>query len=290
MKAMEFAGDGSGGLVLKLQAARTVLKFECEKFSCFSEEKETLFFGGDTELRIKGIMQCVQGRWRKYGKFMEPIDALSRMITAKTLRDQHIWNNKKAQKWMRMILRDHMNRQRTVRGKLEVPDYVHSLVSYQLSSTEHVRLNWNELKSGYQWMSDVIKSEDNLLDIKNLSILFSDSASITFVVSDGKDLEEKEWNSVVKGMSLIHAMGLSMEFRFDFDLTDEYRLDAMYRMAEGYLGVKESQWECRRLENVLVFSVSEHHAHTRGKTLFRQHATSIIHEGLQTPKGVDNET
>ena len=270
LKAMEFA---EGGLVLLLRAARNVNIFDCQKFSCFPEERETLFFGGDTELRIKSITQWAQGRWRKYGKFMEPIHALSRMITAKTLWDQPIWNNKKAQKWMKVVLRDYIDSQLTVTGNLEIPDYVHSLVSYQLSSTEHVRLNWNELKSGYQWMSDVIKSDANLLDIAKLSVLFSDSTSITFVVSNGVGLDELEWESVVDGLSAVHAMGLSMTFKFE--LSSESRQDDMYRMAKGFLIHNESKWECQRHGNVLVFSLDDQSAVDGGQTLFRQRASTI---------------
>ena len=66
---MEF---GDGGLVVKLgqsatKNARKVMKFECELFSCFPEEQETLFLGGKTELRIKGIIQYLSG-WRQYDK------------------------------------------------------------------------------------------------------------------------------------------------------------------------------------------------------------------------------
>lgn len=66
-RAMEFAAAGTDGLVVKLVASdladnRRVMKFESFRFSAFSEEEETLFFGGSTVLRIKGIIQRTQGK------------------------------------------------------------------------------------------------------------------------------------------------------------------------------------------------------------------------------------
>ena len=280
LKAVEFAEDGSGGLVVKLgqsqsKSARKVKKFECELFSCFPEEKETLFFGGETELRIKGIMQWAQGRWRHYDKFMEPINALNLMIKGKPLQNQSIWSNEKTQRWMNGILRDHLHQQLSQTDKMESPQYVSSLVSYQMSSKEHVQLNWNEMKSGYQWMSCIVKSDDNQLDIANLSVLFADSSSITFMAPDGVDLDEEEWESVVIGLSKVHEMGLSMKIRFQL-LSDESQQNEMYMMAEGYLEMEESKWQCRHDGNMLTFSISEDAESEKESVFFRQRAESMI--------------
>ena len=68
--ALNFAG--TSGLVIKLGQYQTkddVMKIDCAVFSCY-DERETLFFGGDTVLRIKGVMQCVGGKWCRYDKFI----------------------------------------------------------------------------------------------------------------------------------------------------------------------------------------------------------------------------
>ena len=280
MKAIEFTEDGSGGLVLKLgssasKTSRMVMKFECELFSCFPEEQETLFFGGDTELRIRGIMQWAEGKWRHYDKFMEPINALNRMINGRPLHDQSIWNNKKTQKWMNCVIKDHLHHQLSQSDQVETPQYVSSLVSYQMASVGHVRLNWNEMKSGYQWMSSVLNSHDNQLDIGNIAVLFTDSSSITFVVSDGVDLEEEEWKSVVNGLSIVHKMGLSMSIRFELS-SDTARQKEMNMMAEGYLEMEQSKWQCRREENVLIFSIADDAEWEKQFLFFRQRAESMI--------------
>ena len=230
-----------------------VMKFDSKRFSCFPEEEETLFYGGDTELRIKGIEHWTHGRWKRYDKFMEPINALNLMIKSKPLRDQPIWTNLKTQKKMNCIVRDYLYEKLSQSDNMKCPQYVSSLVSYQMSSQEHIRLNWNELKIGYQWMSCMLRADDNQLDIGNLAVLFAASSSITFVASDGVDLEEEEWESVINGLSKVHTMGLSMSIRFELS-SDESQQYAMYTMATGYLDINKSKWKCQHDGNVLIFN------------------------------------
>ena len=296
MKALEFASDGPDGLVVKLgrvksKTDRTVMKFECEKFSCFEDERETLFFGGDTELGIKGIIQWANGNWNHYDKYMEPINALNRMINGKFLGDQLIWNSMKSQKWMNAIIIDLIRRQLSQTGNVvvDIPQYISSLVKYQMSLAEHIRLNWNEMKSGYEWMSGILKSDDNLLDIPNLSVLFADSSSITFVVSDGADLEEKDWESVVNGLSIVNEMGLFMKFRFELS-SDDSRENEMHMMAQGYLDMNQSKWQCRHdLDGkVLIFNVVDTEDSEIQTLIFRERAEFMI-QRLQEAIGNDNK-
>ena len=251
------------------------MKFDCEVFSCFQEENETLFFCGYTELRIKGIMQWAMGLWRHYDKYMEPINALNRIIHGKPLGDQPIWDNQKAQKWINHIVKDYLHIQLSQMDKVTTPQYVACLLSYQLSSEEHIRLNWNEMNIGYQWMNDIMKSEENELDIGNFSALFADSSSITFVVSNGEDLVEEEWKSVVNGLSNVEEMGLSMSIRFELS-SDESRQNEMYTMAIGYLEMLQSKWHCRHDGDMLIFSISETSESEKQYEFFRDRVASMF--------------
>eukprot|EP01084_Bolivina_argentea_P313831 543520_1 len=95
-KATEFS-DGTG-LVLELQKykkgfSHDVFKFNCYELSDFSEEKEVLFFGGDTFLRISSLYEAVGGGWLSYRKYIEPINAILRMIHGLSLKKQKISTN-----------------------------------------------------------------------------------------------------------------------------------------------------------------------------------------------------
>ena len=170
--------------------ARKAMKFECEKFSCFSEERETLFFGGVTELRIKGIIQYASGGWKHYDKYMEPINAFKRMTSGLSLRGQVILDKKLIQLRMNIIIKDHLQNLLSVDEK-NAPFYVSSLVSYQMSSTKHVRLLYNELESAYndigddtalyvgsgpyEWIRCIVAADDGFdeyFDLANIAVLY----------------------------------------------------------------------------------------------------------------------
>ena len=100
---MEFATNY--GLILKLgpheaknENDHLAMKFDCAVFSDFQEEKETLFFGGDTKLKIEGIIQWARGKWRAYDKYMEPINAFNHLIHGKSLKGQAILTMKQHRK------------------------------------------------------------------------------------------------------------------------------------------------------------------------------------------------
>ena len=272
-KAVEFS-NGPGGLVMKLGQSHTtsgneVNKFDCEEFSCFPEERETLFFGGDTELRIKGIIQWTQNGWKSYDNFMEPINAIHRMMNAKSLRNQVDWTNatgkKRIQNEKRMncIVKDLLGA-RLEQNEMECPQYVMKLASYQKSSTKNVRLDYIELKRGYQWINCILKSgkcEDSkkqieTLNVSNIAVLFNHAESITFVVSGEYDLKEEEWESLVIDLMNIRNMGLTMNFRFELS-SNEARQSAMHDMALGYLDELQCTWQCAQKGNILAFNLIE---------------------------------
>ena len=90
--------------------------------SCSPKQRGTLFFGGltfqilirnshfsspsgETVLKIELALQRVSDVLRKYDKFMEPINALTRMINGLTLKGQEIVSNKKSQKSLTVCAR-----------------------------------------------------------------------------------------------------------------------------------------------------------------------------------------
>ena len=70
MKAMEFANTDGCGMVITYgphsniqKKQKVVYKFDCESFSCHSQEKETLFFGGESILEITGV-RMAENNWK----------------------------------------------------------------------------------------------------------------------------------------------------------------------------------------------------------------------------------
>ena len=154
---LKFATES--GLLLKVgQYADKdgVMKFECELFSCFPDERETLFFNGNTVLKIKGIMQCI-GKWIHYDKYMEPINAFSRMMNGLSVTEQPISKRKKYQKVMKRIIKDILRALIWKLHEAETPKYVRDLVLFHHSCASRVRLLYDELMTKYQWLHCVLK-------------------------------------------------------------------------------------------------------------------------------------
>ena len=114
------------------------------------------------------------------------------------------------------------------------------------------------------------------------------------MVSDGVDLEEQEWESVINGLSKVHGMRLSMSIRFELS-SDESQQYAMYTMATGYLEVMNSKWKCQHDGNVLIFSKDSNRMDNESQSekekqspVFRNCIESMIcrlGEAIQSNKG-----
>ena len=220
---LKFATES--GLLLKVgQYADKdgIMKFECELFSCFPDERETLFFGGDTVLKIKGIMQCI-GKWIHYDKYMEPINAFSRMMNGLSVTEQPISKKKKYQKVMKRILKDILRALIWKLHEAETPKYVCDLVLFHHSCASRVRLLYNELLAEYQWLDRILKSKSSdlsdsntvdTLNIANIAVLFCHSDDITFMMEENGTLSGEECLALIRDMVTISGMSLDVNVRF----------------------------------------------------------------------------
>ena len=215
-----------------------VVKFECSAFSCYAEEKETLFFGGNTVLRIQGITQRVGDRLKSYDKYMEPINAFKRMIHGKSLKNQPIVNLKKQQKAMKKIIKDvvrsfapQYDNVGNVVDLDETPKYIKNLVLFHLEETPEIRLIHDELLSEYEWLSCILKRKkkdltdspwaDQLkgtLNIENIAVLFRNSESITFMMNED-EIQKKDCLSLICGMDAISKMCLATDIHLQWPST-----------------------------------------------------------------------
>ena len=192
-----------------------VMKFDCDKFSCFAEEQETLFFGGDTVLRIKGITQWAQGKWMKYDKYLEAINVFSRMMVGLSVKDQSIITKKRDQRMMGRIVKDVLRSLVWRLDDAETPKYVHELMLFHLSTAAHIQLIYNELLTEYKWLDCIFKNpRTETLDFANIALLFCHSESITFLMADNYDLSNMMCLTLMEDLALMTEMGLEMALHF----------------------------------------------------------------------------
>ena len=213
----------ASGLVLKVgqyQDKGDVMKIECEIFSCFPEERETLFFGGDTVLRVKGILQWATGKWRHYDRYMEPINTFCRMINGLSVKEQLIITKKSSQKTMKTMIGDVLRSLIGQQQDVKTPQYVQNLMRYHLSSVSNVRLLYKELLADYQWLHCILKTECQEiggpanLNIVNIAILFCHCDDITFLMAEGAQFTESQCSSLIEDILSISEMSLDINVRF----------------------------------------------------------------------------
>ena len=299
--ALKFATES--GLLLKVgQYADKddVMKFECELFSCFQDERETLFFGGDTVLKIKGIMQCLD-KWIRYDKYMEPINAFSRMMNGLSVMGQPISKKKKYQKVMRRIIKDLLRSLIWQLQDAETPKYVCDLVLFHHSCTSRVRLLYNEIMAEYQWLSSILKSdsaedsdsasdfdsdsesasqdtnETTTLNIANIAVLFCHSDDITFMMEDDGVLSGEECLALIRDMVTISELSLDVNIRFLWPSPMSKSMQSRLRIAS--FGLYDTECRCyfdEESRSVTFSMTSDSKFDVDAQTSFQSRINSMI--------------
>jgi len=97
------------------------------------------------------------------------------------------------------------------------PQYIWNLVQYHLSSTLKIKLLYNSLMTGYQWIRSVLKSGSDgidTLDIVNIAVLFHHSEDITFLMRGDTTLSAMECKILLQDMASISKMALTVNIHF----------------------------------------------------------------------------
>eukprot|EP01084_Bolivina_argentea_P024531 45708_1 len=150
--ATRFSGQGAG-LVLELRNYKnsySVYKFFCDSFSEF-DVKETLFFGGRTVLKIVSITQVVKMHWKRYKKWIEPMNSMIRLVNGGTVKTLSIASNQKQQERMMKFGYHILSQISSAVLDQNLPKYIFELLLYHISSP--VILNYQELLHEYKWMN-----------------------------------------------------------------------------------------------------------------------------------------
>eukprot|EP01084_Bolivina_argentea_P302967 523020_1 len=158
--AAQFAG-GNQGLIIELTKyldGGDISYFDCSSASSFDTEKEVLFFGGNTLLRISCIWQVYCSKWTSFRKYIEPLNAIFRMIHGLTVIKQHILSHDKEQRVMLKLLTYILCKQKE-ESLTQIPPYIEELLTYHIS-IDTITLNFTELKNEYQWLNSLILREN----------------------------------------------------------------------------------------------------------------------------------
>ena len=172
-----------------------------------------------------------------------------------------ILRKQKIQRRMNRIFIDQMKTRLMEPELLNTPEYVRSLILYQISSFPDIKLNYKELLDGYEWMRPILRKDDRTLDIANISALFNHSKSITFNLSKrigGRfkpyELTDDEWDMVWRDLDCIQQMGLSMEIRFEISNNTNRQEETIRRPSIARKrSRRHEKWKMVHQGNIIAF-------------------------------------
>ena len=200
MAAMNFA---EGGVILAFgRYDAEVPCFDMQLFSCFEHEKEVLFFGGDSILKICNIMKYERNSWKAFAREINALEAVRSLINGSPLPSNTSWKTKEMMlNMMQSVLQNDFEDD-------SVSPYIQSLLHHQLySAPNQINLDWSILLADYGFFTSILMktphSKDDghqnvlLPDIVNLSGLLPMSQHITLVMPSTFYLNSQSLCSII---------------------------------------------------------------------------------------------
>eukprot|EP01084_Bolivina_argentea_P137889 242850_1 len=164
---------GINGLVLQLKTYdKTVSGFDVSVMSEFAREKETLFFGMDTILKMHSVYSIFDDKWQDYKRYINAIQEVLKIANGTIS-----WYYKNNIKEIVGYLLPNM-----YRSKIRLPEYIQILLHFHLQHLpNNIIYDFNDLVNNYQWVKDIFVENVNerIPNVSNLCNLFKQCDHIT---------------------------------------------------------------------------------------------------------------
>lgn len=155
--------------------------FDMQWFFCFEHEKEVLFFGGDSLLKICNIQKYERSAWHSFTREIKALQAIHSFVIGYPL---PIAMSMKTKDVMLSMLRAVLSRSL---DETFMSPCIKSLLLYQLfRAPNNIVLDWSILMEDYGFFSGILMKTSphkmHILNILNLSILFPMSQLLTVIM------------------------------------------------------------------------------------------------------------
>eukprot|EP01084_Bolivina_argentea_P276941 472648_1 len=174
--AARFAGIN--GLMMELKAYNNVVSgFYVSMLSDFENEKETLFFGGETIMIINSIYSIHNTEWQNYKKHINGIQQILKVADGTIS-----WHHKNNIRDIVGYILPNLFREKT-----ELPPYIKSLLNFHLKNVpSNIEYDLNDLCHNYQWVKDMFIRDTVALipNVSNLCNLFKHCKQVTIKIPD----------------------------------------------------------------------------------------------------------
>eukprot|EP01083_Nonionella_stella_P200706 734775_1 len=206
-----------------------VLKFDCDKLSAFSHEKETLFFGGKTILKIFSLRQYVDNSWKDYKQYMKPMNIINRMIHGLGINIQDESQHNDVNELNRKMAFELMKRALCIfnadTSQMEVPLYIQKLWNHYTFNTT-ITLNLTQLTKDYKWMNPLfMKTNDRndtdsqiLLNVADICAIFNKADEIVFIMPKGHIISYDQCASLLEQDFASISMDVTIRFKWPVEM------------------------------------------------------------------------
>ena len=199
----------------------TIACFDVQWISCFQHEKEVLFFGGDSVLRIRNIKRHESGSWRSFAKDITALQSIYSLLTGSPLPTAVTFQIKDIVLSMLQSVLDN-----DFLEYVSMSPYIKSLLHHQLySAPNHIELDLSILMADYGFLSSILMKnsypKQTLLNFVNLSELTPLSQQFTIVVPKDFMATEEVLNSTIDDILRVSKRrSLSVKFQWMRDTAE----------------------------------------------------------------------
>eukprot|EP01083_Nonionella_stella_P089098 248585_1 len=178
--ALCFCGDG---LILELQrcpASRNLKYFDCSYLSCFSNEDERLFIGGDGELQFKSILWIKNNQNMHY--YIKAMALFNQIINGIALTAEQRSSITKIDFKIIRLLIEQQEATQVQKENKQFPAYIVECFKLFCADKKQIKVNINALKADYpQIMTHFVfnaSTTDNLLSFHKIGNIFKECTTI----------------------------------------------------------------------------------------------------------------
>eukprot|EP01084_Bolivina_argentea_P028640 53201_1 len=211
------------GMVMELKKYNNyVSSFACSMLSDFDNEKETLFFGEGTILRINSLYMYDSG-WQNFKHYVDAIEQILNIVNGSISWSQT--NN------MKHVIGSILPK--LYNNCTPLPQYIESLLKYHLQHLPYqIEYDFSELAHSHQWVKDIFvkNNEENIPNVCNMCNLFENCDHISITMSDSLTnfIFNSFCESVITDIFNVINKNVTIEFRFS-SMNIPLELDAVFQ-------------------------------------------------------------
>eukprot|EP01084_Bolivina_argentea_P118223 209803_1 len=214
-KATQFANPISSkgnGLVIELTRYNEwITGLDTTKMSVYPEEKEMLFFGGDSTFQIRTAYQSINRTWTCYKNYIDGLQILLDVANGRM-------------EWERINHKTFVKNLKDIIGFIlpnvyvnsPLPSYISLLLNYHLSMLPKSIIEYDiaELSKQHDWVKELFIKKPNIVHIANACNLFAKCKHFKIHMPSDNVMNDDDCKLLMEDISHITNKNLTLQFQW----------------------------------------------------------------------------